>query len=113
MEAVAAARGEKPFTDVTDFATRVDPRQINRMQIENLVRAGAFDRLDGNRARLFAGAETILRRAQADQEEKESGQIGLFGGVTSKPEPLRLPDIPDWPIAGAAVRSRQRRSDFI
>jgi DNA polymerase-3 subunit alpha len=97
MEAVAAARGGTPFADVTDFATRVDPRQINKMQIENLVRAGAFDKLDKNRARLYTGAETILRRAQADQEEKASGQIGLFGGVTSKPEPLRLPEIPDWP----------------
>jgi DNA polymerase-3 subunit alpha len=53
--------------------------------------------LEPNRARLFAGAETILRRAQADQEEKQSGQIGLFGGIASKPEPLRLPDVPDWP----------------
>jgi DNA polymerase-3 subunit alpha len=97
MESLVAARGDTPFADVTDFAARVDPRQINRMQIENLVRAGAFDRLDNNRARLFAGADTILRRAQADQEEKESGQIGLFGGVTSKPEPLRLPGVPDWP----------------
>jgi DNA polymerase-3 subunit alpha len=97
MESLAAARAGTPFADVTDFATRVDPRQINRMQIENLVRAGAFDRLDPNRARLFAAAETVLRRAQADQEEKESGQIGLFGGVSSKPEPLRLPDVPDWP----------------
>jgi DNA polymerase-3 subunit alpha len=97
MEAVVASRADKPFQDVTDFATRVDPRQINRMQIENLVRAGAFDRLDHNRARMFAGADTILRRAQADQQEKESGQIGLFGGITSKPEPLRLPEIPDWP----------------
>ena len=96
MESVVASRADTPFGDVTDFATRVDPRQINRMQIENLVRAGAFDRLDHNRARVFAGAETILRRAQADQQEKESGQIGLFGGITSKPEPLRLPDIPDW-----------------
>ena len=97
MESLAAVRGEIPFADVTDFATRVDPRQINKMQIENLVRAGAFDRLDGNRAKLFAGAETVLRRAQADQEEKASGQIGLFGGASSKPEPLRLPDMPDWP----------------
>ena len=97
MECVVAARGDTDFTDVTDFATRVDSRQINKMQIENLVRGGAFDRLDKNRARLFAGAETILRRAQADREEKESGQIGLFGGATSKPEALRLPDVPDWP----------------
>jgi DNA polymerase III subunit alpha len=46
---------------------------------------------------VFAGAETILRRAQADQEEKASGQIGLFGAISNKPEPLRLPDVPDWP----------------
>jgi DNA polymerase-3 subunit alpha len=97
MESLVAARAGTAFADVTDFATRVDPRQINRMQIENLARAGAFDRLHKNRARIFAGAETILRRAQADQEEKESGQIGLFGGVASATESLRLPDIPDWP----------------
>ena len=97
MESVVAARADSAFEDVTDFATRVDPRQINRMQIENLVRAGAFDGLEKNRARVFGGAETILRRAQADQEEKNSGQIGLFGAISSKPEPLRLPDIPDWP----------------
>jgi DNA polymerase III subunit alpha len=97
MEAVVAARGETPFSDLAEFAARIDPRQLNRMQLENLVRAGAFDRLDPNRARLFTGAETILRRAQAEQEEKESGQIGLFGDVGGKPEPLRFPDVPDWP----------------
>jgi DNA polymerase III subunit alpha len=67
------------------------------MQLENLIRAGAFDRLEPNRARLFGAAETILRRAQADQQQKESGQIALFGGAASKPEPLRLTDAIDWP----------------
>jgi DNA polymerase-3 subunit alpha len=80
---------------VADFAARVDARQISKMQLENLARAGAFDALDPNRARLFAGAETILRRAQAQAEEASSGQIGLFGG--SEPDRLRLPDVPDWP----------------
>ena len=94
MQALVAARGAQPFADLADFAARVDPRQINRMQIENLVRAGAFDALDSNRARVFAGAETILRRAQASAEEKTSGQIGLFGG--GEPEKLRLPDTPAW-----------------
>ena len=96
MEGLEQARGERPFADVADFAARVDPRHLNRMQLENLVRAGAFDSLDTNRARLFAAAETILRRAQADQAEKESGQIVLFGGG-SGPAELRLPDLPDWP----------------
>jgi DNA polymerase-3 subunit alpha len=96
MQEVIAARGDKPFKDLADFASRVDPRHLNKMQIENLARAGAFDELDRNRARLFTGAETILRRAQAQAEEAGSGQIGLFSGG-AQPETLRLPDIPDWP----------------
>jgi DNA polymerase-3 subunit alpha len=98
MESLVGARGDKPFADCADLASRVDPRQINKAQLENLIRAGAFDSIDDNRARLFAVAETILRRAQANQEEKASGQIGLFGGASaSTPEPLRLPNIQDWP----------------
>ena len=95
MQSLVAVRGERPFRDVTDLASRVDPRQLNKMQIENLVRAGALDTIAPNRAQVFAGAEQVLRRAQADAEQKESGQIGLFGG--SAPEPIRLPAIPDWP----------------
>jgi DNA polymerase III subunit alpha len=97
MESVVQARGDTSFIDLADFATRVDPRQLNRMQLENLIKAGAFDHLENNRARLFAAADTVLRRAQADQQEKESGQIGLFGGPAKKAEPLRLSDTPDWP----------------
>ena len=95
MQCLVETRGDRPFADVADFAARVEPRQINKMQIENLARAGAFDRLDSNRARIFAGAETILRRAQAHAEEAASGQIGLFGG--GRPETLRLPEVADWP----------------
>jgi DNA polymerase-3 subunit alpha len=95
MESIAATRGGLPFKDISDFTARVDARQINKMQLENLARAGAFDTLDPNRARLFAGAETILRRAQADAEEATSGQIGLFGGT--EPEKLRLPEVAAWP----------------
>ncbi len=95
MEALEVARGETPFADMSDIAARVDPRQFAKMQIENLAKAGAFDRLDGNRARVFAGAETVLRRAQASTEEKGSGQIGLFG-EPGRREELRLPDVADW-----------------
>jgi DNA polymerase III subunit alpha len=97
MQSLTEARGEQPFTDLADFAARVDPRQLNRMQLENLVRAGAFDALEANRARLFAAAEAILRRAQATAEEKESGQIALFGSAPgASRETLRLPEMPDW-----------------
>ena len=97
MRAVVAVRGDRPFAGLADFAARVDPRQLNRMQIEHLVKAGAFDSMEDNRARLFAAADTILRRAVAEAEERDSGQIGLFGGGASRPEQLRLPATPDWP----------------
>jgi DNA polymerase III subunit alpha len=97
MQVVVQARGNRPFTDLADFAARVDPRQLNKMQIENLAKAGAFDSLESHRARVFAGAETILRRAQAQAEETASGQIGLFGNADSA-ETLRLKDQPDWPM---------------
>jgi DNA polymerase-3 subunit alpha len=96
MASLVAVRGDRAFADLADFAARVDPRQLNRMQIENLVRAGAFDLLDNNRAKLFAAADTILRRAQTVAEERESGQIGLFGGNDAEPEALRIAEQPDW-----------------
>jgi DNA polymerase-3 subunit alpha len=97
MQSLTEARGAQAFADLADFAERIDPRQINRMQLENLIRAGAFDTLQSSRARLFAVAESLLRRAQAMTEEKETGQIALFGGSagTSR-EALRLPEMPDW-----------------
>ena len=95
MEAVVRVRAGAGFEDLADFAARVDPKQLNRMQLENLARAGAFDRVEPNRARVFAASETMLRRAQAQAEEKGSGQIALFA-AGNRPEPLRIPEIPDW-----------------
>ncbi|GBR01888.1 DNA-directed DNA polymerase [Gluconacetobacter liquefaciens] len=99
MEALVVSRGGRRFSDLADMAARVDPRQLNKMQIENLAKAGAFDSITPNRRLVAAAAETVLRRANAQAEEAASGQIGLFGGggATAEPEPLRLPDVVDWP----------------
>jgi DNA polymerase-3 subunit alpha len=95
MQELVAAR-DRPFADLADFAARIDPKLLNKMQIENLARAGAFDGLEPNRARVFHAAEMILRRAQAAAEERASGQIGLFDQTAAR-EPLRLPELADWP----------------
>ena len=95
MQAVVEARGATPFADLADFADRIDPRQLSRAQVEQLVKAGAFDSLEDNRRRAFDVAEMVLRRALARAQEKESGQVGLFD-TGGKREPLRLPALPDW-----------------
>src|SRR5687767_12555981 len=48
-----------PFRDLDDFAGRIDPRLLNRRQLESLAGAGAFDGI-ADRAAAFAAAETVL-----------------------------------------------------
>ena len=97
MRGLVRAR-ETDFASMADFAERVDPRHINKMQLENLAKAGAFDSLHSSRATLVAGAETLLRRAQATAEERGSNQVSLFGTVEQGPPMLRLPEAPEWPV---------------
>jgi DNA polymerase-3 subunit alpha len=86
------------FKSISDFARRVDPRQVNKRSFENLVRAGAFDSLNPNRRQLVENSDRILGGAQAAQRERESGQVSLFGGGDGAAEELRLSSMPDWPV---------------
>lgn len=97
MDALVASRGDKPFIDMTDFAERADPASINKIQLESLAKAGAFDSILKERHTVFASAETILRRAQAKAQEQKMGQAGLFGGAGQDREILKLKEGQAWP----------------
>ena len=84
MKAIVEARGDKPFRDLSDFASRVNPRAINKRVLESLAAAGAFDALENNRARVYAGVDTILAAAQRRHEDAEIGQNDLFGGAATR-----------------------------
>ena len=60
---------------------RLDAKSFNRRQFESLVKAGAFDCLNPNRAQSFAAAELLLRQASRAAEERESRQESLFAGI--------------------------------
>ncbi|MCW5713965.1 MAG: DNA polymerase III subunit alpha [Bauldia sp.] len=93
VEHIAEMRGDTPFVDLGDFARRINPRFVNRRALESLVAAGAFDALEPNRARVFAGLERILAEAGRAAEGAVSGQNELFGGM---PEPMVLPAADPW-----------------
>ena len=95
VEAIVAARGERPYRDLTDFASRVDAKAINKRVLESLAAAGAFDALEKNRAKVFAGCEAILRHAQRSGEDRASGQNELFG-ASSSASAVRLPEAEPW-----------------
>ena len=43
VDSIVAARGDKPFADLTDFARRINPRAVNKRVLESLAASGAFD----------------------------------------------------------------------
>ncbi|MES2903728.1 MAG: DNA polymerase III subunit alpha [Pseudomonadota bacterium] len=90
-----------PFRSLDDFAARIDPKLLNRRQLESLAAAGAFDALNPDRAALHAGAETILAYAASAHDERTSGQHGLFGGggPEQAAEAIRLPRSVAWTLA--------------
>ena len=96
MIRLAEERAEKgPFKDTFDFAERLDQRVVNKRLIEGLVKAGAFDSLNKNRAQTFGAVEALTRHSQATHESRGSNQNSLFGDDTAQRRP-QLPKMPDW-----------------
>ncbi len=95
IELMVEARRGGLFTSLADFAARVSPRAINKRVIESLAAAGAFDVLDSNRARVFAGAEAVLAASQRSHEAQTIGQNDMFGNAADAPT-IMLPQIEPW-----------------
>ena len=77
IEAIVAARESGgAFTSVYDFARRVDRSRLNKRTVEALIKAGAFDCLDLNRASLLASVDRAFDFASASQANVNQG--GLF-----------------------------------
>jgi len=96
-----------PFSSLEDFATRIDPRLLNRRQLESLAAAGAFDSIKPDRAAVFAAAETILAHAASAHDQRTSGQAGLFGVNSPEAAPIRMPRDATWSLAQRMSAERE------
>jgi DNA polymerase-3 subunit alpha len=98
--AIAAERKARgPFKSLFDFCERVDPSAVNRGAIESLVKAGAFDKLGGRRAQLFAAIDRAMQGGAARLADRRHGQKALFGDDeddTPQGAVAHLPDTPEW-----------------
>ena len=108
MEALVADRvNDGAFKSLEDFAARIDPRLLNRRQLESLAGAGAFDSIKPERAAVFAAAETILAHAASAHDQRVSGQAGLFGVNSAETAPIRLPRDASWTLAQRMAAERE------
>ncbi len=105
VEAMVAARQERPFASLFDFAARVDRSRINKRVLEALVRAGAFDSLHPERAAVLAAVETAMDyAAQQDAARQQAGLFDVFAadadvadGSNPAGEPA-LPAVEPWDL---------------
>jgi len=77
VEEILRARAEGSFTSLFDFCRRIDRHTVNRRSIEALIRAGAFDQIESNRAAVLASLATALEAAE--QVARSANQVSLFG----------------------------------
>ncbi|WBU64593.1 DNA polymerase III subunit alpha [Paracoccus aerodenitrificans] len=87
MRAIETVRGDQPFADMVDFARRVDLRRVGKRALEMMARAGAFDLLDDNRARVMASLDGLVAFSGASHDQAASNQSSLFGGGEDLPPP--------------------------
>ena len=96
MRLIVEARGTRPFATLFDFARRVDLKRVGKRPLEMLARAGAFDALDANRARVFEALDALVAYSAAIHEAQASNQVSLFGEAGADlPEP-RIANRDDW-----------------
>jgi DNA polymerase III subunit alpha len=92
IDSILAARTERPFVDLFDLCERVDLRLCNKRVFEALIASGALDSLGVERSRNWAALDTALHEASLRQQEKESGQVSLFGDFGESNAQRQTPD---------------------
>src|SRR4030042_1704622 len=102
VEQIIAARNKVGrFESLFHFCENVDSRAANKQTIESLIKAGAFDRLGGNRAQMMAGMEKAMEIGSSLQADKSAGQMSFFGQVTKETDysqdNKQLPSVAPWP----------------
>jgi DNA polymerase-3 subunit alpha len=127
LQAVLEARDSGGvFSDLFDFAQRVDPKRVNKGVFEALVQCGAFDdslKARGvSRARAFAAIDRALERSRRASKDREGGQTDLFSlfakaaPAAASPQASRLEDYPEvepWDLRETLSREKQSLGFYV
>lgn len=110
---IAARQAGGAFKTLFDFCKRVDRTRINKRTVEGLIKAGAFDSIQRNRAALLASIEIAF--GYADQQALNANQGGLFdmlGQAASDEEPP-LVEVSPWSVKEQLMREKEAIGFFL
>jgi len=100
------------FKSINDFINRVNPKDINKLQLEGLVKAGAFDNLNANRQALFNSIPNFILKSKNIFDNKVANQIDLFGADEIKDDDI-VNFIDDWKFEERLSREFEAVGFFI
>jgi DNA polymerase-3 subunit alpha len=83
------------FQSINDFLNRVNPKDMNKLQLEGLVKAGAFDSINENRQSLFDSIPNFIIKTKNIFENKSANQIDLFSEDETSENNI-INEIDDW-----------------
>ncbi|WP_407075451.1 DNA polymerase III subunit alpha [Parafrigoribacterium humi] len=98
VEAIRVSREDKGrFSSFHDFLRKVPIQVSNKRTIESLIKAGAFDQMEGTRRALLEIHEDAVESAVSIKRNEANGQVDLFGGIFEfEQESEKIPDRPEW-----------------
>ena len=88
-----------PYKTIEDFLTRANGREINKRAVENLIKAGALDTLDGNRRQMCIVFPSIMDRVNNEKKKSMAGQMTLFDIATDDVKEsfeIRMPNVEEF-----------------
>jgi DNA polymerase III subunit alpha len=100
------------FKSINNFLSRVNPKDINKLQLEGLVKAGAFDNIEKNRQSLFNSIPNFILKTKNIYENKATNQIDLFESDEEQDNEIVL-DIEDWSFEERLSREFEAVGFFI
>jgi DNA polymerase-3 subunit alpha len=81
-----------PYTSVAHFLERIDQRKVNRKVVEGLIKAGAFDSVEGTRAQAMDTLHRLLGNGVRSSAGRAFGQQSFFGDIPD----AENEGVPEW-----------------
>ena len=106
---VQTRKSSGKFTSLLDFCKRVDLKIFPKHAVESLIKAGAFDSIEKNRALLLEILDAAITEAFRYQSEKNSGRMNLFGEEELEiAAEIKMPNV--QPASPSLIRAWEKES---
>ena len=84
------------FKTFSDFISRVNSKDVNKLQLEGLTKAGAFDTLSKDRGKIYNSIPKIIQKIKKVNDDKANNQTSLFENSENSIDEFDLVSSTEW-----------------